>query len=109
MSQCHDLYPAEGYEPSDTLTVPGTQCHDLSSGYEDDDVEILLANAVREWAERVAPGDEATAQVGVETALYLFASGASVIEACEQTRRRLLSRFRHPSHPRAPRPMATAR
>lgn len=101
MSQCHDPYPDEGYETARIHPVPGSQCHDPSCGYDDDCVELVLANAVRDWAQRVAPGDDATVRSAVETALYLFASGASVSEACEEARKRVLSRLRHPSRGRS--------
>ncbi len=108
MSQCHDLYPTEGYETAESEPVQGSQCHDPSYGYDDECVELILANAVRDWAERVAPGDEATIRAAVETALYLFASGASVSEACEEARKRTLSRLRHPSLGRRSRLYAAA-
>lgn len=60
--------------------------------------ESMLADEVRDLVEAVAPEDELTARSAVETALYLLASGASVPEAYEETRRRVLSRLRHPSH-----------
>lgn len=60
--------------------------------------ELLLADAVRELADQIAPGDERTLRLGLETAMYLFASGASVTEAYEETRQRLFSRLRHPSY-----------
>ncbi len=97
MSQCHDLYPPEGYVSAEPGPVQGSQCHDPSYGYDDECVELMLANAVRDWAERMAPGDRATIESGVESALYLYASGASVSEACEEARKRVLSRLRHPS------------
>ncbi len=108
MSQCHDVYPAVEYRSSRVRPVQGAQCHDGPYHYDEQCVEVILANAVRDWAERVAPGDERTARAAVETALYLFASGASVSEACEQARVLVQSRLRHPSHERPVRDYATA-
>lgn len=98
MSQCHDEYPSFRYLASEARPVQGAQCHDGSYQYEDQAGEVVLANTVRDWAERVAPGDERTVRAGVELALYLFASGASVSEACEEARSLVFSRLRHPSH-----------
>ncbi len=108
MSQCHDVYPTVRYVSSKARPVPGAQCHDGSYQYDDQCAEVVLANAVRDWVERIAPGDERTAQAGVETALYLFASGASVSEACEAARSAVLCRLRHPSNGRPIRRYATA-
>ncbi|HET6964832.1 MAG TPA: hypothetical protein VFH58_08665 [Acidimicrobiales bacterium] len=98
MSQCHDVYPTVEYVSSKARSVEGVQCHDTPYEPDDQCVEVILANAVRDWAERVAPGDERTVRAAVETAMYLFASGASVSEACEEARVMVQSRLRHPSH-----------
>ncbi|HET6873314.1 MAG TPA: hypothetical protein VFH70_00950 [Acidimicrobiales bacterium] len=108
MSQCHDVYPTAHYVSSQPRPVSGAQCHDGSYHYDDQPVEVVLANAVRDWVERIAPGDEPTIRAGVETALYVFASGASVSEACEEARSTVLCRLRHPSHARPARTYATA-
>jgi hypothetical protein len=108
MCQCHDSYDFEGYEPVAAGSVPGTQCHDEPAGEAVIMAEVTLANSVREWCERVAPGDEATSRAGVETALCLYASGASVSEACDRARRMVFSRLRHPSNARSRRHYAAA-
>lgn len=66
--------------------------------YESRCTELMLADAVRDLAERLAPGDGRIAQSGVELALYLLSNGASVPEAYAQTRRHMFSRLRHPSY-----------
>lgn len=63
-----------------------------------DSAEVILANAVKDWVEKIVPGDEPTAEAAVSTALALFVQGASVSEACQEARRRVLSRLRHPSY-----------
>lgn len=68
--------------------------------YESRCPELVLADAVRDLVERVAPADERTARAAVETAMCLLASGASVAEAYEVASRRVLSRLRHPSYAR---------
>ncbi len=108
MSQCHDVYPAVEYVPSKGRPVQGAQCHDTPYHLDEQCAEVILANAVREWAEKAAPGDERTVRAAVETALYLFANGASVSEACEESRSMVESRLRHPSHERPVRHYAEA-
>ncbi len=108
MSQCHDVYPTVEYVSSRARPVQGTQCHDTPYQSDEQCAEVILANAVRDWAEKAAPGDERTVQAAVETALYLFASGASVSEACEEARVMVESRLRHPSHARPVRHYAEA-
>lgn len=98
MSQCHDVYPPARYEASAAPAVTGTQCHDPVVGYDKEAVELILANAVRKWAEATAPGEDSIIRAAVGTALYYFASGASVSEACEEARSQVLSRLHHPSH-----------
>lgn len=66
--------------------------------YETRCAELMLADAVRDLVDRLAPGDGSTIRAGLETAMYLYASGASVAEALEETRQRILSRLRHPSY-----------
>ena len=69
------------------------------------EIELVLADVVRNWAEMQAPGDEATIRDAVERALVCYASGASLAEACEAARCRVLSRLGHPSHSAARRMM----
>ena len=70
--------------------------------------ELALTNAVREWAEALVPGDEATVLSGVNAALYAYASGASVPEAAAYARGFICSRLRHPSFHRARPSLAAA-
>lgn len=66
--------------------------------YESRCAELMLADAVRDLVDRVAPTDAATMRAGLLMAMSLLASGASVPEAYEETRQRILSRLRHPSY-----------
>lgn len=59
--------------------------------------ELVIADVVRKWTEEVMPGDAATADAAVVYALESFAAGASVTEACEETRRMVVCRSHHPS------------
>jgi len=59
--------------------------------------ELVLAEQVQWWVERVAPGRRLLAEAAVAEALTSFAAGASVSEACEEARRLVESRLRHPS------------
>ena len=59
--------------------------------------ELALAAAMRRWSETIAPGDEATAHVAMDTALRLFRSGVSPSEVLAKAQRLMLSRLRHPS------------
>lgn len=97
MGQCHDMYPVQGYQPSEAAAVPGAQCHDAYE-FEDQCLELVLAAKVRQWADRVAPGDEATMRAATDRALERFRRGASFSEAYEWAQRALASRRRHPSH-----------
>jgi hypothetical protein len=60
-------------------------------------VELFLAEQVRYWAEKVAPGDRPLADAAVGKALASYGAGASVSEACREARRLVESRLRHPS------------
>ena len=62
--------------------------------------ELLLAGAVREWAEKVWPGEPAAAEGAVTVAMRCYAGGASVSEACREARGFLRGWARHPSHAR---------
>ena len=59
--------------------------------------ELIIAEVVREWVERVVPGDPATADAAVAYAVESFAGGASVTGACEEARRMAICRSHHPS------------
>ena len=56
--------------------------------------ELVLAEQVQWWVERVAPGRRRLAEAAVAEALTRFAGGASVSEACEEARRLVDSRLR---------------
>lgn len=60
--------------------------------------DLILADVVCGWSERLAPGDGATARAAVQTALDAFSSGASVSEACALARSKVNGRLRHPSY-----------
>ena len=64
--------------------------------------ELVLAEQVQSWVERVVPGDRWLADAAVARALTSFAGGASVSEACQEARRLVESRLRHPSSPPTP-------
>lgn len=105
MPQCHDIYRDLDRGSTPGRSVVGTQCHDEAEPQDDSpdrgsgpSAEQVLAGVVHDWAARVAPGDERTAADGAAYAVYAYASGASVPEACEAARRRVYSRLRHPSH-----------
>lgn len=97
MSQCHDFYPDEGFEPSEAVPVDGAACHDAYD-FETVCTELVLAAEIRQWAERVAPGDEGTARYAVDSILWFFRSGDPVPTASRKARERVLCRLRHPSH-----------
>jgi hypothetical protein len=61
--------------------------------------ELVLAEQVQSWVERVAPGDRLLVDAAVAKALTSYASGASVSEACREARRLVECRLRHPSSP----------
>lgn len=107
MSQCHDTYPEEGYEPSAAASVEGAACHDA---YEFETLcsELVLAAEMRQWVARVAPGDEATARVAIDSVLGLFRSGHSMPAASRKARERVLCRLRHPSYAREPASLSAA-
>jgi hypothetical protein len=65
-----------------------------AAGWED----LILAEVVCSWSERLAPGDVATARAAVQTALDAFSSGASVPEAYALARSTVNGRLRHPSY-----------
>lgn len=94
---CHDAYDYEDYEAGEVPPVEGTQCHDEAECPEELSAEEVLASSVREWAETIVPGDEATIRAAVGTAISTFARGESLTEACEDARRVVGSRIRHPS------------
>ena len=60
--------------------------------------EEIIAQVVREWTGTVMPGDRSTADAAVVYALESFAGGASVTEACEEARKMVMCRSRHPSY-----------
>lgn len=64
--------------------------------------ELLVADLVREWADRVVPGDRAAADGGAAVAVRSYAGGASVSEATSEGQRFVESWARHPSHQHAP-------
>lgn len=107
MSQCHDTYPEEGFEPSAAASVEGTACHDA---YEFETLcsELVLAAEMRQWAARVAPGDEAIARVAIDSVLWFFRSGDSMPAASRKARERVLCRLRHPSHGSEPASLSAA-
>ncbi len=59
--------------------------------------EMIIAEMVRDWTRRTLPGDTAAADAAVAYALESFAGGASASEACEEARKMVLCRSRHPS------------
>lgn len=63
--------------------------------------ELVLAEQVRYWVERVAPGERLLADAAMAKALASYAGGASVSEACQEARRLVECRLRHPSSPPA--------
>lgn len=98
MSQCHDQYDIVSYEMSKSEPVTGAPCHDaVTEPAGGQCPELALARTVNEWAETLAPGDEAAAGVAVRAAMYALAAGASFPEACESARILVRSRLRHPS------------
>lgn len=101
LSQCHDTYPEEGFEPSIAASVEGAACHDAYD-FERLCSELVLAAEIRQWAGQVAPGDEAIARVAVDSVLWFFRSGDSMPRASRRARERVLCRLRHPSHGSAP-------
>ncbi len=61
--------------------------------------ELVLAEQVQSWVERVAPGERMLAEAAVAKALTSYAAGASVSEACREARRLVECCLRHPSSP----------
>jgi hypothetical protein len=61
--------------------------------------ELVLTAEVRCWVDRVAPGDHLLADVAVSKALSSYGGGASVSESCQEARRLVGCRVRHPSSP----------
>jgi hypothetical protein len=59
--------------------------------------ELVLAGQVKSWVERVAPGETDLCDAAVARALASYDGGASVSEACEEARRLVACRMRHPS------------
>jgi hypothetical protein len=59
--------------------------------------DLLLITAVREHADRVAPGDAAASTAAVRTALSAYMGGASSSEAFRVAEDLLGSWSRHPS------------
>jgi len=64
------------------------------------DDELLVAGAVRAFAERLLPEDDAAAERAVTVAVRCHLSGASVSEARREGRRMAESQSRHPSRAR---------
>ena len=58
---------------------------------------MIVASAVRRWADRVLPGDDAAADAAAETAVAALASGASMAEACEAAQKLVRSWSVHPA------------
>jgi hypothetical protein len=63
--------------------------------------ELVLAEQVQSWVERVAPGERLLADAAIARALTSYAAGASVSEAYQEARRLVECRLRHPSSPPA--------
>jgi len=61
-------------------------------------IELLLTDVVEGWARDRLPDDPGAASAAAGVALDSLAAGASFAEACEEARRLLDSRGRHPSH-----------
>jgi hypothetical protein len=59
--------------------------------------ELVLAGQVKSWVEKVAPGERQLCEAAMARALASYAGGASVSEACEEARRLVACRMRHPS------------
>lgn len=63
------------------------------------DAAIQLAHEVREWVDRIAPGETALGDRTVLVALTTYVGGATVLEADAAARRYLMGRVAHPSWP----------
>jgi len=59
---------------------------------------MALVEVVRAWVNQEVPGEPATADRAVAVAVAAYARGASVTEACQETRAFLGSWARHPAH-----------
>jgi len=70
--------------------------------------DLLLITAVREHADRVAPGDAAASAAAVRTALSAYMGGASSSEALRAAKVLLGSWSRHPSTAISVRPRSLA-
>lgn len=62
------------------------------------DVEVALADTVRDWARANCPGEPSVTSGAVATALNSLAGGASIAEAYEQARTFVASWQHHPAH-----------
>lgn len=110
MAQCHDQYQFR-YRPGPLRSAAGAQCHDTTADeVQETDLELVLDRAVRDWVETIDPGDDCLAHRAVQAAVAAWTAGASVPEACEEARKLVLSRTRHPSQsPTRPSASRTAR
>ena len=63
-------------------------------------VELVLTEQVQAWVARVAPQERGLREAAIDRALTTYAGGASVSEACQEARRFVRGRLRHPSCPR---------
>jgi hypothetical protein len=61
--------------------------------------ELIVAAEVRCWVDQVAPGERLLADAAVAKALTSYVGGASVSESCQEARRLVGCRRRHPSSP----------
>jgi hypothetical protein len=64
----------------------------------DVEVEVALAEAVRDWTRECCPGEPSVSERAVAVALDSFVGGASVAEACEQARSYVRAWVYHPAH-----------
>ncbi len=62
------------------------------------DMEVALAETVRDWARVNYPGEPSVASGAVAVALDSYAGGASIAEACEEARTYVASWMDHPAH-----------
>ena len=71
------------------------------------DTAIRLALAVRDWADRTAPGATALGDRAVLVALSTYAGGSTAADADAAARQFLRSSLAHPSHAGDPRPVGS--
>lgn len=62
------------------------------------DLEVALAEAVRDWTRARCPGEPSVAERATAVALDSYAGGASVAEACQQARSYVRAWVCHPAH-----------